>query len=146
MKDRSKELKEAKNNKIIKMPGESSASSSNFLDKILGDVSKKSATQQIVLGAGSGWATGYVTMKVGKVAAIALGGGIILLQVANQQGYINVNWNKITRKVDKIADKVEEAVTKEKPGLLDKVSSNELIVMIQLPDLTLCSCVSAVLR
>lgn len=116
--DRSKQAKEAKNKKIIKMP----ADSSNFLDKILGDVSKKSATQQIILGAGSGWVTGYVTMKVGKVAAIALGGGIILLQVAHQQGYVNVNWNKITRKVDKIADKVEEAVTKEKPGLLDKVS------------------------
>lgn len=116
MSNRTKEAKEAKNNKIIKMPADGS-----FLDKILGDVSKKSATNQIVLGAASGWVTGYVTMKVGKVAAIALGGGIILLQVANQQGYINVNWSKITKKVDKFADKVEEAVTKEKPGILDKV-------------------------
>lgn len=45
-----KEAKEAKNNKIIKMPADSS-----FIDRILGDVSKKSATQQIVFGAGSGW-------------------------------------------------------------------------------------------
>lgn len=116
MSNRTKEAKEAKNNKIIKMPADSS-----FLNKILGDVSKKSAMQQIVLGAGSGWATGYITMKVGKVAAVALGGGIILLQVANQQGYIKVDWSKVTRKVDKLADKVEEAVTKEKPGLMDKV-------------------------
>lgn len=116
MHDRSKEAKEAKNNKIIKMPADSS-----FLDKIVGDVSKKSATQQILLGAGSGWATGYVTMKVGKVAAIALGGGIILLQVAHQQGYVKVDWSKICRKVDKIADQLEGAVTKEKPGLMDKV-------------------------
>lgn len=66
-------------------------------------------------------ATGYVTMKVGKAAALAVGGGIILLQFANQQGYIHVDWNKVTRKFDKVTDKVSEAVTNEKPGLLDKV-------------------------
>ena len=27
----------------------------NFLDRFLGDVSKKSATKQILIGAGSGW-------------------------------------------------------------------------------------------
>lgn len=27
----------------------------NFLDRLLGDVSKKSATKQILIGAGSGW-------------------------------------------------------------------------------------------
>jgi len=29
-------------------------------------------------------------MKVGKAAATAVGGGILLLQVANHKGYINV--------------------------------------------------------
>lgn len=66
-------------------------------------------------------------MKVGKAAALALGGGIILLQVANQQGYIKVDWNKITRKIDKVTDKVEEAVTKEKPGIMDKVSKKRQV-------------------
>jgi FUN14 domain-containing protein 1 len=28
---------------------------SSFLDRILGDVSKKSATKQILIGAGTGW-------------------------------------------------------------------------------------------
>lgn len=27
----------------------------NFIDRLLGDVSKKSATKQILIGAGSGW-------------------------------------------------------------------------------------------
>lgn len=65
--------------------------------------------------------TGYVTMKVGKVAAVALGGGIILLQFAHQQGYITIDWNKINNKIDKATDKVEEAVTGQGPSLLDKV-------------------------
>lgn len=61
-------------------------------------------------------------MKVGKMAAIAVGGGIILLQIANQQGYIQIDWNKINKKVDKVTDKVEEAVTGQGPSWADKVS------------------------
>lgn len=60
-------------------------------------------------------------MKVGKVAAIAVGGGIILLQIANHNGYINVNWSKINKKIDKISDKVEEKVTGQGPTWINKV-------------------------
>lgn len=60
-------------------------------------------------------------MKVGKMAAIAVGGGIILLQIANQEGYVKIDWSKINSKVDKVTDKVEEAVTGEGPKWMDKV-------------------------
>lgn len=62
-----------------------------------------------------------MTVKVGKAVAIAVGGSIILLQVANEQGYIKVNWDKLASKTDKLMDKVEERVTGEGPNLLDKV-------------------------
>lgn len=55
------------------------------------------------------------------MAAIAVGGGIILLQIANQQGYVQIDWNKIHKKVDKVTDKVEEAVTGQGPSWADKV-------------------------
>lgn len=61
-------------------------------------------------------------MKVGKVAAFAVGGGIIMLQIAANQGYIKINWDKIQKKADKISDKVEEKLTGEGPKLMDKVS------------------------
>ncbi|XP_014225453.1 FUN14 domain-containing protein 1 isoform X1 [Trichogramma pretiosum] len=93
----------------------------SFLDKILGDVSKTSASKQIAIGAASGWATGFLTMKVGKVAAFAVGGGIIMLQIAANQGYIKINWDKIQKKADKIADKVEERITGEGPKFMDKM-------------------------
>jgi hypothetical protein len=35
--------------------------------------------------------TGFLAMKVGKAAATAVGGGIIILQLANHKGYINVS-------------------------------------------------------
>lgn len=64
-------------------------------------------------------------MKVGKAVAIAVGGSIILLQIANEQGYIKVNWDKLASKTDKLLDKVEERVTGEGPNLLDKVRDRE---------------------
>lgn len=68
--------------------------------------------------------TGFLASKVGKVAAFALGGGIIILQVAAHQGYININWDKIQTKAEKISDKVEEAVTGEGSNMMDKVLRN----------------------
>lgn len=65
--------------------------------------------------------TGFVTMKIGKVAACAVGGGIIMLQIAAHQGYIKIDWDKVMRKAEKITDKVEEKITGEGPNLMDKV-------------------------
>ncbi|XP_014467985.1 PREDICTED: FUN14 domain-containing protein 1 isoform X4 [Dinoponera quadriceps] len=91
------------------------------LEKFLGDVSKSSATKQIIIGSTSGWVTGVVTMKIGKVAACAIGGGIIIMQVAAHQGYIKINWDKVMKKAEKISDKVEEKISGEGPNLMDKV-------------------------
>lgn len=46
-----KNRKDEINKEVIEM----SASAGNFIDNFLGDVSKKSATKQILIGAGSGW-------------------------------------------------------------------------------------------
>lgn len=51
--------------------------------------------------------TGYVTLKVGKTAALALGGGIILLQIAQQKGYITIDWNKVRQKAESKTGSVE---------------------------------------
>lgn len=45
-------IKKEKDNKSIKMP---SSNTGSCLDKILADVSKQSATKQILIGAASGW-------------------------------------------------------------------------------------------
>ncbi|XP_028141334.1 FUN14 domain-containing protein 1B isoform X2 [Diabrotica virgifera virgifera] len=91
------------------------------IKRFIGDVSKSSATKQIILGASSGWVTGFLSMRVGKTAAMALGGGIILLQIANEKGYIKVNWDKVNRNLDQVADKVEEQLTGEAVSWMDKV-------------------------
>lgn len=60
-------------------------------------------------------------MKVGKLVAISVGGSIILLQIASNEGYISIDWSKVTKNVNKVTDKVEEAVTGEGPSFADKV-------------------------
>lgn len=116
MSDWSKSKKNQTNKNIEKMGDEAS----RFLGGILGDISNRSAYAQILIGATTGWATGFATMKIGKLAAFAIGGGIILMEIARQEGYIDIDWNKINRKLDKVTDKVEEAVTGQEKTWIDK--------------------------
>lgn len=62
-------------------------------------------------------------MKIGKITACAVGGGIIMLQIAAHQGYININWDKVMKKAEDITDKVEEKITGEGPNFADKVQN-----------------------
>ncbi|KAL1123382.1 hypothetical protein AAG570_002464 [Ranatra chinensis] len=91
-----------------------------LIDKVIKDVGKTSATKQLIIGCTSGWLTGYLMMKVGKMAAVAVGGGIILLQVANHNGYVKINWDRLYKKVDDIGEKIEASSSKG-PKLMDKV-------------------------
>lgn len=116
MADNKKNLKNEINKEMSNIGNEAKG----FVQRLLGDVSKKSATKQILIGASTGWATGFLTMKVGKIVAVTVGGSIILLQIAANEGYIQIDWNKITKKANKLADKAEEAITGEGPSWADK--------------------------
>ena len=52
------------------------------------EASKAPAPKQIGIGAACGWVSGYVMMKVGKAAATAVGGSLILLQIAHYKGLL----------------------------------------------------------
>ncbi|EDV58485.1 FUN14 domain-containing protein 2 [Drosophila erecta] len=87
---------------------------SEFLKKVFSDIGQRSAYSQMLIGVSSGWVTGYTTMKIGKFAAFAVGGSIILLEIAHQEGLIKINWSKLDKSVDKLADKVEASLGREK--------------------------------
>ncbi|KAG6457736.1 hypothetical protein O3G_MSEX010455 [Manduca sexta] len=93
----------------------------NFIEKAIADIGKTSATKQLILGTASGWITGFISMKIGKIAAVGLGGSVILLHIASQKGYIDINWDKINKKVDKISDKIEKEATGRSPDWFEKV-------------------------
>ena len=58
--------------------------------KVLADLSKASVPKQLAVGGAAGWTAGYLTMKAGKMAATAIGGSLLLLQIAHHKGYIKV--------------------------------------------------------
>ncbi|XP_070979396.1 FUN14 domain-containing protein 1 [Oncorhynchus clarkii lewisi] len=62
---------------------------------------KYSVATQIALGGVSGWCAGYIFQKVGKIAATAVGGGFLLLQIANHSGYVQVDWKRVEKDVNK---------------------------------------------
>ncbi|ALC38297.1 CG5676 [Drosophila busckii] len=93
---------------------------SRFVKGVLGDISSRSAYSQLLIGVTSGWVTGYTTMKFGKFAAFAIGGSIILIEIAHQEGFIKVYWPKLTKSVDKITDKVESTISGNDKHWLDK--------------------------
>ncbi|CAD0194771.1 unnamed protein product [Chrysodeixis includens] len=65
----------------------------NFIEKAISDIGKTSATKQLILGTASGC----------------------------QKGYIDINWDKINKKVDKITDKIEKEATGQSPDWFEKV-------------------------
>lgn len=65
--------------------------------------------------------TGFASAKVGRMAAFTIGGAIILIEIANEQGIIKIDWNRLIRKTDQVTDKVQEAVTGQGPKWMEKV-------------------------
>jgi len=90
----------------------------SFLKK---DDGNKEMLRQIAMGGGAGWLTGFISMKIGKVAATAVGGAMIILQIANHKGYIKINWSRVNHDVEKVKTKLKEEATGKKADWADKV-------------------------
>ncbi len=61
-------------------------------------------------------------MKIGKTVATAVGGSLILLQIANHKGYINVNWSKVNKDLEGATKKLAQRKSDPSiPQLFDKV-------------------------
>jgi len=61
-------------------------------------------------------------MKIGKTVATAVGGSLILLQIANHKGYININWSKVNKDLEGATKKlVQKGSDPSIPKMLDKV-------------------------
>ncbi|XP_043217366.1 FUN14 domain-containing protein 1-like [Amphibalanus amphitrite] len=89
--------------------------------RALDDVKSGSTYKQLGWGAAAGWVTGYLGMKVGKLAAMTLGGSLLVMQVANHKGYINVNWAKVNHDIREISEKVQDDVKSAAPGAAGEV-------------------------
>ena len=62
---------------------------------------------QLFIGGVTGWCTGFIFQKVGKLAATAVGGGFSLLQLANHTGYIKVDWQRVEKDMKKAKEQLK---------------------------------------
>ncbi|XP_028166886.1 FUN14 domain-containing protein 1-like [Ostrinia furnacalis] len=69
--------------------------SRSYFDLTLDRITNNRSSRNLVFGTLSGWVAGVSVIRVGKVAAFGLGGGVILLHFASELGYINVNWDRV---------------------------------------------------
>lgn len=67
---------------------------------------KYSVATQLLIGGVTGWCTGFIFQKVGKLAATAVGGGFFLLQLANHTGYIKVDWSRVEKDMKKAKEQL----------------------------------------
>ncbi len=88
--------------------------------RFIKDLSKAPAPKQIGVGAAAGWLVGYMTMKVGKAAATAVGGSLILLQIAHYKGYVKVDWNKMANDSSTLSDRVKDKLRIQSRSTFDK--------------------------
>uniref|UniRef100_A0A0B6YT13 FUN14 domain-containing protein 1 n=1 Tax=Arion vulgaris TaxID=1028688 RepID=A0A0B6YT13_9EUPU len=91
-----------------------------FTERIFGDITKSSACKQLGIGAATGWVTGYMANKIGKIAAISAAGGFCLFQIAQYNGYITVNWTRVQHALTKAQAKAKKAMIKHSEGICQK--------------------------
>ncbi|KAK1169759.1 FUN14 domain-containing protein 1 [Huso huso] len=85
---------------------------------------KYSVTTQIMMGGVTGWCAGYLFQRVGKIAATAVGGGFILLQFANHSGYVQVDWKKVEKDVNKAKKHLKKKANKAAPEISNVIEES----------------------
>ncbi|XP_069568202.1 FUN14 domain-containing protein 1 isoform X1 [Brachyistius frenatus] len=120
MANRDKELEEEIYDKVVDLTEYAKRQRwwNRLFGKNSGPVAEKySVATQLAIGGASGWCAGYLFQKVGKVAATSVGGGLLLLQIANNSGYIQVDWKRVEKDVNKAKKQLKKGTDKAGPEL-----------------------------
>ncbi|CAG02642.1 unnamed protein product, partial [Tetraodon nigroviridis] len=112
MAGRTKELADEINDKITDVA--EYAKRQSWWKRLVGKGSDSVAAKyptatQLAIGSLSGWCVGYIFQKVGKVAAMSVGGGLLLLPVAYNTGYIKVDWKRVEKDINKAKEQLNQS-------------------------------------
>ncbi|XP_051041640.1 FUN14 domain-containing protein 2 isoform X2 [Phodopus roborovskii] len=91
---------------------------------------KYSVATQLLIGGVTGWCTGFIFQKVGKLAATAVGGGFFLLQLANHTGYIKVDWKRVEKDMKKAKEQLKIRKSNQLPNEV-KSKAEELVSFVK---------------
>ncbi|XP_034550368.1 FUN14 domain-containing protein 1 [Notolabrus celidotus] len=129
--DKGKELEEEIYDKVVDLT--EYAKKQRWWNRMFGKNSgplaeKYSVATQIAIGGVSGWCAGYLFQKVGKVAATSVGGGLLLLQIANNSGYIQVDWKRVEKDVNKAKKQLKKGTNQAGPELNTFMEKTQVFV------------------
>ncbi|CAO2613280.1 FUN14 domain-containing protein 2 [Lemmus lemmus] len=91
---------------------------------------KYSVATQLVIGGVTGWCTGFMFQKVGKLAATAVGGGFLLLHLGNHTGYIKVDWKRVEKDMKKAKEQLKIRKSTQIPNEV-KSKAEELVSFVK---------------
>jgi len=83
--------------------------------ELVDDLQNRSPGQQLAIGGVTGWASGFITMKVGRWALITVGSALIVLQLASYKGYIEINWGNVQSSMEQAKRQIERELGVNKP-------------------------------
>ncbi|KAI0227665.1 FUN14 domain-containing protein 1 [Lamellibrachia satsuma] len=93
----------------------------NWLRKMVSDLTKASTAKQVTVGGLTGWCAGHVFVKVSRLASIALGSSLLVVMVAHHTGYIAIDWGRLEHKVRQTRRKIENEANRALPRLTTEV-------------------------
>lgn len=82
------------------------------------------SVQQALIGASSGWLTGFTLVKFGRYAGFSMGASILLIQLGHHYGYINIDWKNVNRDFKKAKEEVERQASSHLPGLSTRIQNS----------------------
>merc|ERR1712226_188356 len=95
------------------IPPEHSAAFKNSLSQIsslLDQIKHQPPAAQIGAGAVCGYINGYVVKKVAKMALIGIGGSLLVLTIAHNQGYLSINRSSVRSDLSTLMTKLQKKV------------------------------------
>lgn len=87
---------------------DSNSSPADILKKMMKDIREMDSLNQVAAGGVAGIVSGYAMQKVGKMAAFTIGSTVIMLQVAQSSGYVDIRFGKQS-KIDNLKKKALKA-------------------------------------
>jgi len=95
------------------------------------DLSNQSPYVQLGIGGATGWFTGMVAGKVGKVLAAAMGGTILLVNMGTSAGYITVDWKKMEDDMHETSEKITRKLIEDQENNTTRRMVNQMSTFVQ---------------
>lgn len=95
----------------------------DWLSQQLSELRQSSAVKQVAVGTACGWVSGLVCGKFGRTAATAVGGSVICLHLAQQYGYITINWKRVNGDMAKAKKELEKTARDDAPEFLRQLQT-----------------------